>query len=246
MKWFWTISSLGAPVYFRQESVILKKIFLKIHFEFAYFSFFLRVGFHCREILTCVYTHVNFSRGNILEARVSSLDVKLSEVQLLCLRATFHTLKNYATVEIHPNTFGIERMNTFIQSCSSLENRTRFRAKTVFRPKRRKNSTRRIEDSPFLHSVVIATLRDDLFNLHSISLRRKARLDFQKVLCRIRYGAGRRSTSRDFVAGGCRFAAKKGSLRSARGRLVASLRPDTFVGREWLGKDSKILLRKSI
>ena len=40
---------------------------------------------------------------------------------------------------------------------------------------------KRIEDSLFLHSVVIATLRDNLFSLHSISLRTKARLDFQNA-----------------------------------------------------------------
>ena len=123
--------------HFRLKSVIFKKIFLKILSNSRTdFFFFLRVDFHCREIFTCVYKHVNFTRGNKIEARVTSSNVKLSEVQLLCLRATFHTLKNYPTVEIHPNTLGIETINTFIQSCSSLENHTRFQPKTVFRPKR--------------------------------------------------------------------------------------------------------------
>ena len=41
-------------------------------------------------------------------------------------------------------SFGIETINTFIRSCSSLENHTRFQTKwakciPVFRPKRRKN-----------------------------------------------------------------------------------------------------------
>ena len=48
-------------------------------------------------------------------------------------------------------------------------------------------------------------------------------VDFQKVLRRISYGAGRRTTSRDFVAGGRPLRGQKGSLRSPRGRLVASL-----------------------
>ena len=67
---------------------------------------------------TCVSTHVNFNHVNKVEARYKalSLNVKLSEVQLLRLRATFHTLplpylltqiirtyarKHYTTVEIH-------------------------------------------------------------------------------------------------------------------------------------------------
>ena len=45
-------------------------------------------------------------------------------------------------------SFRIEKINTFIHSCSSLENHTRFQTKMgkvyipVFRPKRRKNPTR--------------------------------------------------------------------------------------------------------
>ena len=63
---------------------------------------------------------VNFNQVNKIEARYKllRLNVKLSEILLLRLRATFHTLplfylrtqilrtyawKNYATVEINPN-----------------------------------------------------------------------------------------------------------------------------------------------
>ena len=52
----------------------------------------------------------------------------------------------------------------------------------------------------------------------------RVRLSIKKVLRRISYGAGRR-TSRDFVARSRPLAAKKGSLRSPRGRLVANLLP---------------------
>ena len=54
----------------------------------------LRVDFHCRAIFTCVYRHVNFTRVNRIEAiqDIKCLNVKLREVQLLPLRATFHTL----------------------------------------------------------------------------------------------------------------------------------------------------------
>ena len=54
----------------------------------------LRVDFHCRVILMCLYTHVNFTRVNKIEARyeVLRLNVKLTKVQLLCLRGkTFHS-----------------------------------------------------------------------------------------------------------------------------------------------------------
>ena len=47
-------------------------------------------------------------------------------------------------------------------------------------------------------------------------------LDFQKVLRRISHGAGRPRATSSLVVD--RFAAKKGWLRSPRGRLVASLR----------------------
>ena len=42
----------------------------------------------------CVYTHVILNHVNKVEARYEalSLKVKLSEVQLLLLRATFHSL----------------------------------------------------------------------------------------------------------------------------------------------------------
>ena len=52
----------------------------------------------------------------------------------------------------------------------------------------------------------------------------QVRLSIKKVLRRISHGAGRR-TSRDFVARSRPLAAKKGSLRSPRGRLVANLLP---------------------
>ena len=54
----------------------------------------LRVDFHCRVILMCLYTHVNFTRVNKIEARyeVLRLNVKLTKVQLLCLLGkTFHS-----------------------------------------------------------------------------------------------------------------------------------------------------------
>ena len=54
----------------------------------------LRVDFHCRVIFTCVYTNVNLNYVNRREAKykVLSINVKLSEVQILRLRATFHAL----------------------------------------------------------------------------------------------------------------------------------------------------------
>ena len=54
----------------------------------------LRVDFHCRVIFMCLYTHVNFTRVNKIEARyeVLRLNVKLTKVQLLCLLGkTFHS-----------------------------------------------------------------------------------------------------------------------------------------------------------
>ena len=54
----------------------------------------LRVDFPCRVIFTCLYTHVNFTRVNKIEAsyEVSRLNVKLTNVPLLCLRGkTFHS-----------------------------------------------------------------------------------------------------------------------------------------------------------
>ena len=54
----------------------------------------VRVDYHRHVIFPCVYTHVNSTHVNIIEARykVSSLNVNLNEVQLLRLRATFYTL----------------------------------------------------------------------------------------------------------------------------------------------------------
>ena len=55
----------------------------------------LRVDFHCRVIFTCVYKHANFNLVNKIEARYKLLSFffsKLSEVQILRLRATFQTL----------------------------------------------------------------------------------------------------------------------------------------------------------
>ena len=63
---------------------------------------------HLRPISTDAFlaTHVNFNHVNKIEARykVLRLNVKLSEVLLLRLRAIFHTLPlfYYATVEIDP------------------------------------------------------------------------------------------------------------------------------------------------
>ena len=54
----------------------------------------LRVDFGCRVISMRLYTHVNFTCVNKIEARyeVSRLNVKLTKVPLLCLRGkTFHS-----------------------------------------------------------------------------------------------------------------------------------------------------------
>ena len=54
----------------------------------------LRVDFHCRVIFMCLHRHVNFTRVNKIEARykVLCLNVKLTNVQLLCLLGkTFHS-----------------------------------------------------------------------------------------------------------------------------------------------------------
>ena len=63
----------------------------------------LRFVFRCRVIFPCVYTHVNFNDVNKIKARykVLSLNVKLTEVLLLRLHATFHALPLfYFRVEI--------------------------------------------------------------------------------------------------------------------------------------------------
>ena len=51
-------------------------------------------GFPLSRNFTCVYTYVIFNHVNKVEARYEalSLKVKLCEVQLLPLRATFHSL----------------------------------------------------------------------------------------------------------------------------------------------------------
>ena len=53
-----------------------------------------RPGDEVELIFTCVYTHVNFTRVNEIEAtyEVFLLNVKYSKIQLLVLRAIFHTL----------------------------------------------------------------------------------------------------------------------------------------------------------
>ena len=57
----------------------------------------VRVDFHSRIIFTCLYTDANFNHINKIEPRykVLSLKVKLIEIQLLSLRATFHALPLY-------------------------------------------------------------------------------------------------------------------------------------------------------
>ena len=75
------------------------------HFNYLRFKLAssLRVDFHCRVIFKCVYTNVNLNYVNKREARykVLSLNVKLSEVEILRLRATFHALPLFCFANVN-------------------------------------------------------------------------------------------------------------------------------------------------